>query len=383
MASQPGVAAGRRYLEALYDSLAGERRGVSDADPLLMLSQLSQAAATAARKAEARPLAFDLLEPLAVVAARRDLEAAVEAARARFETPEGFSECIYLARCLRRDATGALSLLGARQYVAAATVPGSLPDLDTDREAVLNASTFAAAWRDPSRLAWMESILDIWRREYVARYVQFHSRQREALTSLAERLEDAQPLASALGRLNQVRALGPPVGVGALEAYCRLRQARPCPVDERDLAAALGEAPLCPGCGCRLGDSAPASEAGRVVKSLQRALVAQQSRLGSRVVSRILANPRQGDQERIDQFLRVVQASDLDGLILVLDDTLVGFIEDLLSPPAAAGDVLAELAAAFPEVTAETVDAAVAELHRLLLESLSDGRSSRVRLRRP
>ena len=108
MASQPGVAAGRRYLEALYDSLAGERRGVSDADPLLMLSQLSQAAATAARKAEARPLAFDLLEPLAVVAARRDLEAAVEAARGRFETPEGFSERVYFARCLRRDALGAL-----------------------------------------------------------------------------------------------------------------------------------------------------------------------------------------------------------------------------------------------------------------------------------
>jgi hypothetical protein len=119
------------------------------------------------------------------------------------------------------------------------------------------------------------------------------------------------------------------------------------------------------------------------VAAVNRALTAQQSRLSRRVVTRILARRTPGTDDRLDDFLRVLQASDVAGLALILDEGLIDFLRELLDAPSAE-NVLAQLALRFPEITASNLDAAVGEFRLLLQDALS--REARVRLaegRRP
>jgi tRNA isopentenyl-2-thiomethyl-A-37 hydroxylase MiaE len=67
--------------------------------------------------------------------------------------------------------------------------------------------------------------------------------------------------------------------------------------------------------------------------------------------------------------LRVVPASDLTGLATVLDDDLLAFLAELLAE-GEGDDILAELALAYPVVTASNIDAAVAEFRRVLADRL-------------
>jgi hypothetical protein len=63
-----------------------------------------------------------------------------------------------------------------------------------------------------------------------------------------------------------------------------------------------------------------------------------------------------------------------------LDDALVDFLRELLEAPPAEPDVLQRLSAAFPEVTAASLDATVAEFRRLLEDGLAR-EGGRLRLR--
>jgi len=102
------------------------------------------------------------------------------------------------------------------------------------------------------------------------------------------------------------------------------------------------------------------------------------------VISRILARPARGEDEKVDRFVSIVQASDVGGLALVLDDELIELIRDLLEPVPGTEGVLAILAREYPEVTPANLDAAVAEFRRLLETGLvSRGRPLRLREGRP
>jgi hypothetical protein len=100
------------------------------------------------------------------------------------------------------------------------------------------------------------------------------------------------------------------------------------------------------------------------------------TRLSSEAVHRILARAR---GERIEQFLQVVQASDLAGLASVLDDELLEFLRDLLAgePTTAAPPVLERLRRAFPVVSESEVEAATEVFRRLLQQAISEQRRAR------
>jgi predicted pyridoxine 5'-phosphate oxidase superfamily flavin-nucleotide-binding protein len=100
------------------------------------------------------------------------------------------------------------------------------------------------------------------------------------------------------------------------------------------------------------------------------------TRLSGEAVHRILARAR---GERIEQFLQVVQASDLAGLASVLDDELLEFLRDLLSgePGTGRSPVLERLRRAFPVVAEGEVEAATEVFRRLLEQALSEERRAR------
>ena len=118
------------------------------------------------------------------------------------------------------------------------------------------------------------------------------------------------------------------MGVAELETYDSLSSST-WQCAQQDLEAALQDDPLCPTCSIALSNQPPSEQVANVVRDVERDLGGQQVRLAGEAVRRILA--RGG--ERIERFLEIVQASDLTGLALVLDDELLAFISDLLAEP--------------------------------------------------
>jgi hypothetical protein len=286
----------------------------------------------------------------------------------------GCADHAALARCLIAHPDAAHTLLGLRTYledVNAAAGSSLAVELAFTREQL----SFVTLLQQPHQLDSLRSTFELFRARYATAYVRHHEAYWRDVARLLDDLEAARPGAAALARLNSLRALGRPLGEAALVAYEQLAAGRStCSID--DLPSLLRERPRCPVCDLTLDAAFPADEARRAVRGIDAALRRQQSRLASEAVRRILA--RGG--ARLEQFLQIVQASDLAGLAQVLDDDLVGFLQGLLAEPTAptadALDLLERLARAYPVVNDDDIDEVVGALRRLLREHLAAQQSA-------
>jgi Family of unknown function (DUF6079) len=367
----------RQYQDALYEALAGDETTVSDAEPLALLTALIE---------RCRPLALEdtiatqAIDALALVANRPSLEAALSDIVIRFESPQRFREALHFMRCLERDASTALALLDARSYLEMAVMPTSAdPELAVDQAALLDGNTFATLWQHPERRVGLLDTIDIWKRAYVPLYVSRHAAFNAAIAEISQQIDSMEAQVAAVERLNTLERLGPPQAQAALSQYHEIERLFVCPAVE-DLATILQDEPICPYCGFRLGEEAPAGDARRVELAVERGLTNQQSRLAQRVVNRLLARPGRAGSDRLDRFIEVVQASDLTGLASVLDDGLIAFLRDLLEGPEPTVTLLDQLSHAFPEITPTNLDSAVVEFRQLLQEELERS-NGRIRLR--
>jgi hypothetical protein len=107
--------------------------------------------------------------------------------------------------------------------------------------------------------------------------------------------------------------------------------------------------------------------------AIERGLATQKTRLAQRVVSRLLARPGRAQEDRLDRFIQAVQASDLSGLAQVLDEGLLEFLDDLLATPEPRINLIDRLALDFPEVTDDSLEAAVAAFRTLVQDELRRG----------
>lgn len=257
-----------------------------------------------------------------------------------------------------------------RDYLDAARPGQASADLAADHAFTREQLSFVALLEQPHQLGAFRAAFDTFRREYARAYAAHHDAHWRAAARLRRDLHDAQPTAQALARLNTLRALGAPMGAAAIASYQRLLEDRAaCAPDGLNLG--LREHPLCRECGLTMDDGITGEEAERVLRELTASLALQQHRLASEAVRRILA--RGG--ERIDQFLRVAQASDTGALARVLDDELLAFLRDLLAEPVSPTpeglDLFEQLARAYPVVSEEQVDEVVRTLRQLLTEALA------------
>ncbi len=347
--------------------------------------------APARRVAEPGPA--PLVEPIerpGLAPARRALERLTAVARSPalgavadlYPGPMPLAEDIFFARCLLRDPPAALELAAMRDFLARAVVPERLSDLAMDRTVSLEQISFATLWAEPHRLDSMRATFDYFRGRFRAALLAHHAGYWRDMGRLRVSLEDSEATVRALARLNSLEQLGRPLGEDALAQQGRLLAAvQGCPLAER-LEQALGTAASCPACGLTLADQPPSGEVDAMLRRLSRALSQQMTRLSSEAVRRILARAR---GERMEQFLEVVQASDLAGLASVLDDELLEFLRDLLAgEPTAAGQrgpaqppILERLRRAFPVVSEGEVEAATEVFRRLLQQTLSEQRRAR------
>jgi hypothetical protein len=377
-----GPAETGRPLVALLRSLlrsAGEALGIvaPAAGPLVE--------PRARRVAEPPPAPLvEAIERPGLMPARRALERLTAVARSPalgaltdlYPAPLALAEDIFLSRCLLRDPLAALELAAMRDFLARTVVPERLSELAMDHTVSLEQISFATLWAEPHRLDSMRATFEYFRGRFRAALLAHHASYWRDMRRLRLSLEDSEATARALARLNSLEQLGRPVGEDALAQHGRLLAAvQDCPLVER-LEEALGAAASCPACGLTLADQPASAEVDAVLQRLSRALSQQMTRLSSEAVHRILTRAR---GERIEQFLQVVQASDLAGLVSVLDDELLEFLRDLLAgePTTAAPPVLERLRRAFPVVSESEVEAATEVFRRLLQQAISEQRRAR------
>lgn len=286
------------------------------------------------------------------------------------ETPASLAEDAALARCIIEHAEGARELAGLRTYLAGAQ-PGTQQDeLIVDHASTRERLSFVALLSEPHSLGGMRAAFESFRAAYTRAYVEHHASYVRATTQLQRAIDDAKPFAVALERLNMLRGLGRAAGGAALREYASLgREIAPC--TRTDLIELLHHTPRCSDCNVALGDETPQEQAQEIVRRLRRALERQQARLATETIRRILA--RGG--ERIEQFLQIVQASDQAGLVRVLDDELIAFLQDLLDQPVSittdAVQLIDAFARAHPVVRPDDVDAAAETMRTLLSERAS------------
>ncbi len=285
-------------------------------------------------------------------------------------SPATLADNVAHLRCLTVQPQPAAELASMLAYLEAAKPGPQQRRLLVDQATTREQLSFVTLLSEPHRLDGMHATFEIFRNDYLAAYTEHHRQYWQAWARLRAVLDEAAPIAQTLARLNTLSALGQPLGRTALAAYRRLtREPRSC--SPQDLEATLRERPGCQGCQVTLEIGVPSEETEEVLHRLQAALSRQQARLANQAVRRILA--RGG--ERIEQFLQIVQASDLTGLAQVLDDELLAFLSELLaqpvSPAPAALDLLQELIRAHPTVSEKQVEAVTQTLRQLLIEQLA------------
>lgn len=184
-------------------------------------------------------------------------------------------------------------------------------------------------------------------------------------------------------RLNSIAELGPPVGQELLNEYeGLLAEVSPCPIKDKEVS--VEEQPTCPNCRLVLTAEPPKEEVERFLRQLRQALKQQQRRLSSGAVRHILAK---SGEKRIDQFIKVVQTSNLSPLVNVLDDELADFLRQLLQEAHIEIEwrpTISELAQKFPSLEEGEIDAAAAEFAEALKKAFAKAKKEhpgkRVRL---
>ena len=272
-----------------------------------------------------------------------------------------------------------------RRYLAEAD-PGRDEDMGMDRLSILEQLTVDNLVAHPHVWPSLRSRFEWFQARYRGAYQRRHRAYRQQMADLKRRLDGAERKAEALARLNTLRELGAPLDKEALKAYADLRrQAQPCAHAEagRD----MNSGPVCPACGVTLSSEPPQAQVQAFLGQIEEGLAAQNRRLSSRAIRRILAR---GKGQRLEQFLQVVQASDASALAEVLDDDLVAFLRRLLREAEVAVPgraVLDRLAQEFPTVDEAQLPDVLSAFADILWQALQDaqkqhpGKKVRISLR--
>jgi len=218
-------------------------------------------------------------------------------------------------------------ILKAREYLDQAAVPQDLPDLS-----ILHQSLRAALSPGPllqSSRGWDSMITQVsrFKSDYAAVYRSHHQVVHQALPSYQLELEGAKRKMGAHGLLNTLAELGAPTGDDISRPLESLDPGPAfCSVSPSELD--LETVPVCPRCSLSLEWSIPFQELSRLDASIDSVLGEKNRRLSNLLVERILHG---NTDQRLDDFLTMVQASDLSALSNTLNAELLDFLRDLLA----------------------------------------------------
>ncbi len=301
-----------------------------------------------------------------------------------YASPDALGEDISLCRALSQLSEVAVEILAVKTYLESVALRESERELDMDRVSILEQLRLDNLLPSLHLWASVKALFDWFKSRYRAIYLAHHHDCHSEVASLRLVLDDSKPEVDALWRLNSIAELGEPRGEELIGRYDQLlAKLSPCPIIDTG-EVSVDEQPTCSHCGLLLTAAPPQREVERFLHQLKQALKEQHRRLSSEAIRRILA---QSGERRIDQFIKVVQTSDISSLVNVLDDELVDFLGKLLKEAHIEikwRPTLSEFAEKFPSLEESEIDAAAAEFARVLRKAFAKAKrehpGKRVRL---
>jgi hypothetical protein len=214
----------------------------------------------------------------------------------------------------------------AWQYLEAAVVPSRLTELSIEKQALEAALSPASLLRFSRSWSYVAQQVADFKARFAAAYRVHHEWEQQSLPLYRRDLDSAALKLGAMGLLNTIPELGLPTGEGLSESLDVLDVAfASCTVTAHDLD--LSETPACRFCGLRLDQTLPVETLAGVLAIIDARLGEKNRQLSNLLVERILHG--QLDQ-RLEDFLKIVQASDLSALSNTISAELVDFIRRIL-----------------------------------------------------
>jgi len=216
----------------------------------------------------------------------------------------------------------------AQRYLAGARVPtAGFPNLAVDRDALLTGLSPSRLTRSRSR-GWNAIARDAaaFKIRYTQAYREHHRQFHDALPGFQSGLRSAKKKWAALELLNSISELGPPAGAGLENDLAALARG-PLPCSFQGNEVDLSHKPCCPECHISLEQTVPLAELSRLAPQVDMALGEKTQKLSRLLVEKALAGRTDA---RWQEFLQIVQASELSSLANTLDSDLVSFIRQVL-----------------------------------------------------
>ena len=216
----------------------------------------------------------------------------------------------------------------AQIFMSGASVPPSrFPVLAVNKEALVNAASLVTLVRSRGR-GWpaVAADLQLFKARYSAVYGEHHQWFYQVLPAYRTDLEAARRKLRTVELFDTLPELGPPSGSSLTEELSRLPdgpERRNCPFVEIEAATS----PRCPECELSLDDTLPVSELARLMPTIEAALSAKTRSLSGQLVGKVLHGST-GSQ--FEEFLKIVQASELNALSNTLNPELLALIRSVL-----------------------------------------------------
>lgn len=291
------------------------------------------------------------------------------AAQDLYSAPDALADDLSQLRQLQQLASITPEVLAVKAYLDGATLQEG--ELAMDRLSILGQLTITNLLTSSHLWGSVKALFDWFKSRYAPLYQAHHRQYYQDMRTLQKNLREATRRVEALARLNFIRELGQPLGEGLLGEHRQLvEKTVVCPVK----VPAIDAEPICPNCKLPLTAQPPKAQVAEFAERLNTALEQQLRRLSTEALRQILSRSR---EERIDQFVKIVQASDLSALANVMDDELVAFLRQLLAAeeaPTSAIPLLKQLADKFPALEENQIEAAASEFAALLRSAFEEAK---------
>ena len=217
-------------------------------------------------------------------------------------------------------------ILSAREYLVHATVPMAMAELSVQLQALLEATSPGPLSRSTRGWEGVAPEITRFKSQYAVAYRSHHQDVHGSLPAYLRELEAARRKMDAHSLLNALRELGEPTGGGLFDNLGHMDPGPPlCRADSADLD--LDAAPGCPSCLLSLEWSIPRQQLERVASEIDGVLEDKNRRLSNLLVERVLEG---NNDQRLGDFMTIVQASDLSALSNTLNEDFWAFIRQLL-----------------------------------------------------
>jgi hypothetical protein len=213
-----------------------------------------------------------------------------------------------------------------REYLVSAAVPLTMAELSVQSQALKEATSSGPLLGSKRGWEGLAPEITRFKSQYSTAYRAHHQDVHQSLPAYLRELEAARRKMHAHSLLNALPELGEPSGDGLFEDLGGIDPG-PSPCRQDSAALDLDATPGCTSCQLGLDWSIPDGELARLVAAIDGVLEDKNRRLSNLLVERVLEG---NNDQRLGDFITIVQASDLSALSNTLNEDLLAFIRQLL-----------------------------------------------------